>query len=201
LFKVFTSSSAVDFLYNEKGSWLDRTIPSGWIYQNQLNVDRFYTEVFLPGIDSAHRRINPSKMKQVDHAIETMRATPYTVLSKDLLSVMTTVTKRAAASQAYLDEAVVACALDRYRLVHGEFPENLDAITPQFIAKLPPDVVNGEPLHYHRTADGQYVLYSVGWNETDDGGQVARPTGTYQDLDQGDWVWFSQPQPPVDERK
>jgi len=34
----------------------------------------------------------------------------------------------------------------------------------------------------------------VGWNETDDGGQIAMK-GVSQDFDRGDWVWFSQPQP------
>jgi hypothetical protein len=34
------------------------------------------------------------------------------------------------------------------------------------------------------------VLYSVGWNETDDGGQVVlKPDGKSVDRDQGDWVW------------
>ena len=71
-----------------------------------------------------------------------------------------------------MDLARVAIALERYRLAHGEYPESLDALAPQFIAKLPHDIINGQPLHYRRTADGQFVLYSVGWNETDDGGEV-----------------------------
>ena len=38
------------------------------------------------------------------------------------------------------------------------------------IEKLPHDIINGQPLHYRRTDDGQFVLYSVGWDEKDDGG-------------------------------
>ena len=45
-----------------------------------------------------------------------------------------------------------------------------------FIDKLPHDIINGDPLKYHRTDDGQFVLYSVGWNETDDGGIVGVAT-------------------------
>ena len=71
-----------------------------------------------------------------------------------------------------MDLARTAIALERYRLAHGEFPESLDALAPQFIAKVPHDVIGGQPLKYRRTADGQFVLYSVGWNETDDGGVV-----------------------------
>ena len=69
----------------------------------------------------------------------------------------------------------MAIALERYRLAHGEYPDSLDALAPQFIAKVPHDVIGGQPLHYRRTSDGQFVLYSVGWNETDDGGVVVQP--------------------------
>ena len=83
------------------------------------------------------------------------------------------------AIQASIDLARVACALERYRLAHGEYPETLDALTPQFIEKLPHDIINGQPLHYRRTDDGKFVLYSVGWNEKDDGGTiVSRKGGT-----------------------
>ena len=73
--------------------------------------------------------------------------------------------------------ARVAIALERYRLAHGEYPESLDALAPQLLKQLPHDIINGQPLHYRRTADGQFVLYSVGWNETDDGGVVGLTKG------------------------
>ena len=64
---------------------------------------------------------------------------------------------------------------------------------PQFIAKLPHDVINGQPLKYRRNADGSFTLYSVGWNETDDGGTVVMTTGKTPSVDpkKGDWVWNS----------
>ena len=191
---LFTRSSLFDSPDDEPGVWLGRAIPSGWIDQNELATDRFYAKTVLPALDVEHRRISPEKMKQVEDVIETMRATPYTALCKYVLLPITVVAKKTAVSQTGVDEALVACALDRYRLAHGEFPEKLEALTPQFIAKLPHDVIKGEPLHYRRTAGGQYVLYSVGWNETDDGGQVAM-RAVSQDFNRGDWVWFSQPQP------
>ena len=33
------------------------------------------------------------------------------------------------------------------------------------------------------------MLYSVGWNEKDDGGTVAFTKGGAVDRDEGDWVW------------
>ena len=79
--------------------------------------------------------------------------------------------------------------MERYRLAHGEYPESLDALAPQFIAKLPHDIINGQPLHYRRTADGRFVLYSVGWNEKDDDGVVGLNESGSVDRDTGDWVW------------
>src|ERR1035441_4673601 len=81
--------------------------------------------------------------------------------------------KKFAFAQASVDLARVACALERYRLANGKYPEMLDALAPQFIETLPHDIINGQPLHYRRTEAGQFILYSVGWNEKDDGGQIA----------------------------
>ena len=92
-------------------------------------------------------------------------------------------------TQTLVNEAQIACALERYRLAHGEYPAALDTLVPQFIQKLPRDIINGEPLIYRRTDDGSFILYSVGWNETDDGGQIALPKGDVKQLTIGDWVW------------
>ena len=81
----------------------------------------------------------------------------------------------------------VACALERCRLTSdGQFPDDLQTLMPNFAAHLPNDVITGEPFKYHRTGDNQFVLYSVGWNETDDGGVASKPM--FNDAE-GDWVW------------
>jgi hypothetical protein len=89
------------------------------------------------------------------------------------------------------NEALVVCALKRYLLAHGQYPETLDGLVPQYVQKLPHDIIGGQPLKYRRTDDGQFVLYSIGWNEKDDGGTVAwtDPKPPRVNLDKGDWVW------------
>ena len=89
-------------------------------------------------------------------------------------------------AQTASDQAALACALERYRVANEQFPEKLEALVPKFISQLPRDVLGGEPYKYRRTNDGQYVLYSLGWNEKDDGG-VPGPT-LFHDKE-GDWVW------------
>ena len=90
--------------------------------------------------------------------------------------------------------ARVACALERYRLAQGEYPETLDVLSPKFIETVPHDVIGGQPLKYHRTDNGQFALYSIGWNGTDDGGKVfvLEYSNNYVDYDKGDWVWTDQ---------
>ena len=87
-------------------------------------------------------------------------------------------------NQTLVNEAQIVCALERYRLAHGEYPETLDALVPQFIETIPHDIIGGAPLIYRPTVDGKFLLYSVGWNEKDDGGKNG---GT--DFTRGDWVW------------
>jgi hypothetical protein len=102
--------------------------------------------------------------------------------------------QRFAYAQSSMDMARVACALERYRLTQGNYPETLDALSPQFIESFPHDVIGGQPLKYHRTDYGQFALYSVGWNGKDDGGSVfmiGRSTVSI-DIERGDWVWSGQ---------
>jgi hypothetical protein len=93
---------------------------------------------------------------------------------------------RAATGQTSTDHAALACALERYRLANGNVPEKLDALVPQFIAQLPNDLITGEPYKYRRTDNSQFILYSVGWNEIDDGGT---PGERLYDSRHGDWIW------------
>jgi hypothetical protein len=71
--------------------------------------------------------------------------------------------------------------------------EQASALVPGFITAIPGDVIDGKPLRYRLNPDGGFVLYSIGWNQTDDGGQLAwvKPNkDNAVDIAQGDWVWL-----------
>jgi hypothetical protein len=166
--------------------------PSGWFYQNELNCSRFFAKWDLPLVDAKEKLVSPAAVRAADkaHEPEVLHRTPGHLLEAWLLPALGNAVKKFAEAQSSTDLARTAIALERFRLAHGEFPESLDALAPQFLAKLPHDVIGGQPLKYRRTNDGQFVLYSVGWNETDDGGVVIyRKGGTVPDISQGDWVW------------
>jgi hypothetical protein len=166
-------------------------IPSGWFYQNQLKIARRMAESYLPVADENRGIISKTLARRADAALgaDTRHGTPYNLLERELFPEFGPASKKFAYAQNSVDLARVAIALERYRLAHGEFPESLDALAPQFLEKIPHDVINGQPLHYHRTDDGQFILYSVGWNEKDDGGVVGLTKNGGVINDQGDWVW------------
>ena len=196
-------AASVDFLRHHPNQWRSlfeagppnlpdlagRLIPSAWFYQNELRSSKFILEQFLPIGDVRQQTISPTLVKQADEALCTMRVTPYSFLCRMLLPGLVNSPRKFAWAQAAVNLARTACALERHRLAHGKYPETLDALAPRFIAKVPHDPIGGLPLHYRPTDDGQFILYSVSWNEKDDGGIVALTKGGSVDLDNGDWVW------------
>jgi hypothetical protein len=182
---------------NDDGPALDqrlaRLIPSGWFYQNQYRCVRMMVEFFLPAVDIEQRSVSPTFVHQADQKLsaEAKHLSPYNVLERMLIPALGGAVRKFAYAQASVNLARTAIALERYRLAHGEYPATLDALAPQFIAQVPHDVIGGEPLKYRREANGQFILYSVGWNEADGGGEVAFKKGSSPDVDinEGDWVW------------
>ncbi len=176
-------------------TWL---IPTGWFYQNQFHCARSMVNLYLPEVNTEQRMISPTKIRAAGDAIDadTHHLTPNNFIERFLLPALGGSAKKFAYAQTSVDLARTAIALERYRLAHGEFPESLDTLAPQFISVVPHDVIGGQPIKYRRTVDGQFVLYSVGWNERDDGGVVVFYSSGQNvdnlrsvDNSQGDWVW------------
>ncbi len=167
------------------------SIPSGWFYQFQLHCARFMVENGLPIADLEHRTISPASAQRAEsiHELEGIHRTPFNMLELMVLPNFDNAARKFANVQVSVDLARVAIALERYRLANGEYPESIDTLAPQFITKIPHDIINGQPLHYRRTNDGQFILYSVGWNATDDGGVVGLRESGSVDIKKGDWVW------------
>jgi hypothetical protein len=64
----------------------------------------------------------------------------------------------------------VAFALAAYRSDRGGYPAKLDELAPKYLTAVADDLFSGKPLIYRPAKDG-YLLYSVGENGKDDGGQ------------------------------
>ena len=168
-----------------------RFMPSAYFYQNELNFAQMHQRFIVPLVDLTNRVVVPAALRQAQAAVqsETKHYSYYKVRALMVFPAISKAVMKFATIQAQMDLARVACALERHRLAHGEYPETLDALAPQFIEKLPHDIINGQPLHYRRSEDGKFVLYSVGWDEKDDGGKIFFTKSGSIDREKGDWVW------------
>jgi hypothetical protein len=77
--------------------------------------------------------------------------------------------------------------LERYRVVRHEYPRSLDEITPNFMEKVPQDIL-GQEFRYRRNKK-QFLLYSPGWDQVDGGGKSGKNAQGVYDAYSGDWVW------------
>ena len=65
--------------------------------------------------------------------------------------------------------AETICALQVYYIDHGEYPESLDALVPDYMPEVPIDPFTGDPMVYRQEGE-PYTLYSLGADMEDDGG-------------------------------
>ncbi len=176
---LFGGSSFKDRMFG----WAARCAPRGWIYQNQLVYNRAMQDVVLANYDPEKRLVIPGELQNeaVERFVEGYG--PFKYLVALAIPNFARAMQTTARNQTFVNAAALACALERHRRALGQYPETLQALVPRFMDKLPHDLIGGQPLHYRRTDDGKFLLYSIGGNGKDDGGVVA------SDWQQGDWIW------------
>jgi hypothetical protein len=143
-------------------------LPRGWLYQNELTAARFYEESFVSDVAPQIQQVYPGLSQTNAEAFDRILYSPYSFAFKHLDRFVSP--QGFAHIQTGVNLAFVACALERHRMARGHFPDSLNALAPDFVEKLPHDIISGEPLKYRLSSDGSFILYSVGWNEKDDGG-------------------------------
>ena len=163
-------------------------VPRGWYRLEQYEYVDLFQRFVMAGFDGTNRVIYPAVVNANEAALDKAFHTGHPILSHRFLSalLMPAVAKtqmRAAHGQTGAHLVAIACALERYRHKHGEYPNELPALAPEFMASVPHDVINGNPMRYK--PGKPFVLYSVGWDEKDNGGAP----GKGQWGDTGDWVW------------
>jgi hypothetical protein len=160
----------------------------GFLRQNQIALARFQTRQ-LADLRAALSNAPLGGLAPLAAAASTNIPfeawTPYNFLVCMLTPATDKAMARTARAQTINRMAIVACALERYHLAHGEFPERLDQLAPQCVAQVPLDPMNRQSLHYQRTDDGWFRLYSVGPNGVDDGGLFKAKSSEQEK----DWPW------------
>jgi hypothetical protein len=168
--------------------------PKGWTYQNMTAIASM-EQWTLDGFDRTGRTIHPPTVDEANRNVQaTMEETSaYTFVAAQVMAntVRATITMSRNEDQARM--GVIACALERHKIEKGSYPNELKALIPKFVAELPRDVINGQPFRYRLNPDGNYLLYSVGWDERDEGGVVDAGSNKGKRMEEGDWVWPNSP--------
>ncbi len=167
--------------------WL---MPAGWIYQNKALIVTLESQM-LEGFDLASNTVSPSMARASNASINRAfdHGTPMNFIAAMCVPNFSKAAATMARNQTWVDQARIACALERYRLANGHYPATLAALGPQFIEKVPHDIISGKTLNYARPDDKDFRLYSIGWNEVDEGGITALTDDGKEDRENGDWVW------------
>ncbi len=165
--------------------------PRGWFDQNKAAVWHVWDEYLDHVIDMAHRTYSITNADNAAAAADKLEKdySPYNRIAAMLLPALSQSAEKFVFAQHDLDFARIAIALERYRLANGNFPDSLGALSPKFLAQIPSDLISGEPLRYRRTEAGNFILYAVGWNQTDDGGEASQTSRRRPNPKAGDWVW------------
>lgn len=168
--------------------------PVGILRRNQVAWNRLY-DVILDQVQDPSwpaNLVTPRPDPQRDDESLFARAGlrpvhPDNVLAAMLGPAVTRAQTKTARLAATARMAETACALERYRLRTGKYPESLEALVPRELHALPLDPMNHQPLMYQPTSDGWFRLWSVGLDGRDGGGVMSEDP----DRAAGDWVWPS----------
>ena len=162
-------------------------LTKNWLYRNQLRGNQ-YVEELLARIDADSGRYIPtlpgrSLLNPAPSVLERLNYVFFYLV----MPTYSLTEKTAPYSHTRVQCARTAIALERWRLVHGAYPDSLAALVPGLLPVVPHDVMDGQPLRYRRTEAGGYLLYSIGIDARDDGGTGPKPGKSPKDAP--DWLW------------
>ena len=174
----------------------DWLYPKGWLYFERFNFHRIYNDYFISGFKSNANEIDVLEFDQKVNRLNEEMKTPsfqrvrnHKILTGILLPNMQNLMGSTVVYQTSINLAVTACALERYRLKNGLYPNTLLDLSPNFIENTPKDILSGKSLIYRMLDRNEYVLYSMGFNKIDDGGKIVIGPSGFMSLTEGDLVW------------
>ncbi|MBX7211983.1 MAG: hypothetical protein K1X78_27000 [Verrucomicrobiaceae bacterium] len=176
-----------------------RMLPAGfWDGSSAVLMERELDTMIKPMRDQGWMAAIDSVAKsdaKVQQERKRLYLHPYGILASLMVPAVSSVIQRAAYTQCLVDQATIACALERYRIEKGAYPDSLAGMTLANGKSLPMDALSGKPIGYRKTDNGKYALWCVGFDGKDDGGKRVLDEKKPQDTKfadknyKGDWVW------------
>jgi hypothetical protein len=131
-------------------------------------------------------------IEQQDEAMKRLEAKheDLPILAREFatLGFLTKVAEQFRQSRAELRCAAALLAAERYRLKKGRFPISLGELVPAYLKKVPTDPYDGAPIRYRKLKHG-YVIYALGPDGEDNGGNIVRTYPLPKGVDVGFRLW------------
>jgi hypothetical protein len=106
------------------------------------------------------------------------------------------VTEAFVRSQAQMRTTITALAAERYRKVNGRWPDSPSALVPGYLKGVLTDPYGDAPVRFRRLADG-LIIYSIGPDEQDNGGNLGNGMTPGTDIGVRLWDVARRRQPPL----
>ena len=174
----------------QTSSWTDNLLLQAYgstLARPWLNMDEeTYSDIIGRVADLSQRPYYEARplMDEVQQEVDNLPITR--VFSRIMLPALTRTLEAQAMNEARLDLMQIGLSLEQYRARTGTLPDTLDPIASSLGGAVPVDPFTGTPYVY-RPSGGGFLLYSVGRNQTDDGGRQESRTG--------DIVWRGEREP------
>lgn len=91
-------------------------------------------------------------------------------------------------THAYTRCTIIALAAERFRREKRSWPDSVDQLCPQYLAAVPLDPLDGEPIRFRRDEDG-VIIYSVGQDTVDNDVNLEREHPNQPGMDIGFRLW------------
>ena len=111
-------------------------------------------------------------------------------VTRSILPAITAFVTSAAENEALAQAADTALAIEQFSRKNGGLPDKLDELVPEFLDKVPIDPFDGQPLRYV-VRKNEYVIYSIGKDRIDNGGQILEEKDEFGDYVQNPDVIFA----------
>lgn len=153
---------------------------SAWSLFYRYDDEREYLEDYqavLDHIPEADGNWRPFLVTTADINKHLSHAGLSRMLSSTMAYAVLTSTERFPVALTVRKLCLTAIAIRRYQLDHGQaVPSSLAELVPTYLPAVPLDPMDGKPLRYKAEGAEDYVLYSVGKDGVDDGGNAGSPT-------------------------
>jgi len=148
-----------------------------WLWIFGAGDEAFRNTMFqnwIDVLDAASREgLNARTFSVFDRDVKFLKENPWNRIRYAISSMgipnLTNIAVQSARLQDQTQQIRTVCALERYRLKNGRYPDELASLVPDFLPAVPKDIVTLQPLRYRREGGG-FLLWTPGWNETNQGG-------------------------------